>query len=124
MEAALMAGVLVVEDEALIVELLKSMLEDMGLTMCATTATAAEAVTLAAEHTPDLVLLDVRLRGNEDGIDLAIALRHRTKARIVFITGSRDAVTVRRLEQFGAPVLFKPMRLQEFRKTIQQALTF
>ena len=66
-------GVLVVDDEFLIADMLSCMIEDLGMRVCGTAADAEEAVALAGEHSPRLVLMDVRLRGLKDGVDAAIA---------------------------------------------------
>src|SRR5258708_2956335 len=58
-------SVLVVDDEQLIAELLCCHMEDMGLEVCGTAATAASAIALAQEHRPSVGLMDVRLRGDE-----------------------------------------------------------
>ena len=67
--------VLVVEDEALIALSLTDMLESMGLTVCGTADNARSAVDLADRDAPDLVLMDIRLRGKGDGIDAARQIR-------------------------------------------------
>ena len=55
--------VLVVDDEFLIAQGLCLQVEDMDLAVCATAATADDAVALAQAHRPELVLMDMRLRG-------------------------------------------------------------
>jgi DNA-binding response OmpR family regulator len=63
--------VLVVEDEALIALSLADMLESMGFTVCGTADNVRSAVDMADRDAPDLVLMDIRLRGKGDGIDAA-----------------------------------------------------
>ena len=117
------ACVLVVEDEFLIAELLELVLSDMGLTVCASAATAAEAIALAERHAPRLVLMDVRLKGPGDGVDAAIAIHRSLGAKVIFITGSREPETVARIAQ-GHPtaVLFKPIRLTELKQAVRAAM--
>ncbi len=59
---------LVVDDEALIADALVMMLEDLELEVCGVAATADDAIGLALTHLPDVVLMDVRLKGDKDGI--------------------------------------------------------
>ena len=59
--------ILVVEDEALVAENLRRCLHDLGYSVAGIADTAAEAVGLAREHKPDLVLSDIRIKGPEDG---------------------------------------------------------
>lgn len=115
--------VLVVDDELLIVDLLTMMLAKMGFEVCASAASATEAVMLAERYTPRLVLMDVRLRGTVDGIDAAMAIWRAVGSRIIFITGSREPETIRRIETaHPAPVLFKPIRFDQFRDAVLQVL--
>ena len=102
--------VLVVDDEQLIALGLTVTLRDMGLRVCGMAATAAKAVELALEHRPSLVLMDVRLRGQADGVDAAIEIHRTVGAPVIFITGSREPETVERIRQdHPAGVLFKPI---------------
>ncbi|SHK50094.1 Response regulator receiver domain-containing protein [Roseomonas rosea] len=112
--------VLIVEDEFLIAELLTDMVEDMGLTVCACAATAEDATALAGQHRPRIVLMDVRLSGEKDGIDAALAIHHQVGSKVVFITGSQEAETVARIHQdHPAAILFKPITFGQLRQTIE-----
>ncbi len=118
------ARVLVVDDEFFIAEYLTAMMKDMGLKVVGRAATADEAVSLASQHRPDLVLMDVRLRGSKDGIDAANAIQEIGAARFVYITGSREPATVARINtDHPATVLFKPIRFEELLDTIETVLT-
>lgn len=115
---------LVVEDEALIAMLLCDMLEALGFTVCGSAADSDRAVALAEAHRPDLVLMDVRLRGASDGIEAAREIRARAGSRIIFITASREPATVDRAEAFeAAGLLFKPIRPQDLEAAIARAFT-
>lgn len=116
-------SVLVVDDEFLIVEVLSMMLTDMGLDVCASAATADEAVALAEQHKPQLVLMDMRLKGPKDGVDAATAIQQRQTTPIIFITGSREPATVERIEHnHPAGLLFKPIRFDQLRKAVLLAM--
>ena len=115
-------SVLIVDDDFLIAELLTAMIEDMGLTVCGSAATAAEAKSLATAHQPELVLMDVRLRGAEDGIDAARHIHRHVGSRVIFITGSREPETVARIESgHPAAVLFKPITFAQLRQAVAKA---
>jgi two-component system, response regulator PdtaR len=101
-------SVLVVEDEALIAMSLSDALREMGLSVCATADTARDAITLAGEHRPSVVLMDIRLRGGDDGVDAAREIRHRHGIPILFLTGSCEAEVLDRTKGLG-PVLIKPV---------------
>ena len=68
---ALEKVVLIVEDEQLIAMGLSAQIEDMGLQVCGTADTAEGAVSQARTHRPAIILMDVRLRGELDGVDAA-----------------------------------------------------
>ena len=66
------ATFLVVEDDFLIAEATCAQLEDLGLAVCGSAASASIAVSLAREHQPSIVLMDLQLEGEEDGVDAAL----------------------------------------------------
>jgi response regulator of citrate/malate metabolism len=113
--------ILIVEDEFLIAELLSSMVEDMGLSVCGHAISADEAVALAREHHPRLVFMDVRLQGEKDGVDAALAIHRQVGSRVIFITGSREAETVARIEQdHPAAILFKPITYMQLKQVVER----
>lgn len=115
--------VLVVDDEFLIAEGLCMQVEDMGLHVCGTAATADEAVTLTRQHRPAVVLMDMRLRGEGDGVDAALAIHEDVGSKVIFITGSREQATIDRISlDHPAGVLFKPVSDRQLRAAIETAL--
>src|SRR2546423_12448940 len=106
---ALKKSVLIVEDEYLIAMGLSAQIEDMGLAVCATADTAQGAIAQAQVHRPAIVLMDVRLRGDGDGVDAALAIHKDVGSKVIFITGSREQKTIDRIDQdHPFAVLFKP----------------
>ncbi|HEX2528434.1 MAG TPA: response regulator [Geminicoccus sp.] len=113
--------ILIVDDEFLITEVLSAMVEDMSMMVCGCAGTAEEAVLLAEEHRPWLVLMDVRLKGPNDGVDAALVIHKSVGAKVIFITGSREPSTVARIEQdHPADVLFKPITFEQLRRAVQR----
>ena len=107
------ARILIVEDEAIIAWELSAMVEDLGYQVCGMATNATEAVRLAEETRPDVVLMDVRLRpGGGDGVDAAAGIRARREVPIVFCTAySHDPSMVARMEAVGAAALLsKPFQ--------------
>ena len=116
-------SVLVVEDEFIIAEILCAYVEDMGVAVCGRAAKADEAVALVIEHRPAVILMDVRLIGEKDGIDAALAIRDVVDARVIFITGSREPATISRIDLVNPyAVLFKPAGEKQLKSTISAAL--
>lgn len=114
---------LVVDDDALIADALGMILEDMGLKVCGIAASAATAIDMAQTHQPRVVLMDVRLRGQSDGVDAAIAIHQQVGSRIIFITGSKEPATTARI-QLGHPwaVLFKPVPDARLQAAVRAAM--
>ena len=115
--------VAVVDDEFLIATGLSLQLEGLGLTVCGTAATAEEALALVVAHRPAIVLMDVRLGGEKDGVDAAVAIHAAVGSKIIFVTGSREPATMDRIHQdHPAGVLFKPISDWQLRQAIDAAL--
>jgi CheY-like chemotaxis protein len=79
--------VAVVDDEFLIATGLSLQLEGLGLSVCGTAATAEEALALAIARRPAIVLMDVRLGGEKDGVDAARAIHAAVGSKVIFVTG-------------------------------------
>jgi two-component system cell cycle sensor histidine kinase/response regulator CckA len=99
-ESPRIAGsVLVVEDESLIALDLQRRLMALGYCVPGIAATADDAVELAAAYMPDLILMDIRLRGQRDGISTAGEIRARLDIPVVFLTAHADLETLQRARQ-------------------------
>lgn len=115
--------VAVVDDEFIIAEGLTMQLQDLGMTVCGTAATAEDAVALVQAKRPALVLMDVRLEGEKDGVDAAIAIHETVGAKVIFVTGSREPATLERINRdHPAGVLYKPITDRQLRQAIETAL--
>jgi len=118
------AHILVVEDERLIARDLATLLKKLGYTVVGTAASSQEALTLAREQTPDLVLLDIVLKGETDGIETAAHLKE-MGIPVIFLTAYADADTLGRVkatEPLG--YLVKPFDPQDVQITLEIALQF
>lgn len=114
---------IVVDDEQIIALALTIALQDLGIRVCGVAATAAKAVELAQTHRPRIVLMDVRLKGERDGIDAAIDIHGTVGSSVIFITGSREATTVERIHMdHPADILFKPILPNDLRNAIKKVM--
>ena len=115
--------VLVVDDEFLIAQGLRMQVEEMGMAVCGTAATADSAVALAQLHRPAIVLMDVRLAGDKDGVEAALTIHDTVGSKVIFITGSREPATMARIQlDHPAAVLFKPISDLQLRTAIETAI--
>jgi len=115
--------ILVVEDERVVARDIQRSLSDLGYSVPATAASSEQAILLASERCPDLVLMDIRIKGDRDGIETASILRKRFDVPIVYLTAYADESTVARVKQtesFG--YLLKPVKTNELRSAVEIAL--
>ncbi|HEY3500933.1 MAG TPA: response regulator [Polyangiaceae bacterium] len=119
-----MAAILVVEDERIVANDIAESLRKMGYDVVGTAASAEECLRQAAEHHPDLVLMDVRIEGDLDGIETAKRLRTRYGMPIIYLTAYADEETVARAcETEPHGYILKPFRTGELRSMIEVALS-
>lgn len=115
--------VLIVEDEALIAEELRGRLVRLGFQVIATVDSAEEGIAIATEDNPDLVLMDIRLNGEKDGIQACREIRQRVDVPVVYLTAYSDAKTVERAKHTEHDgFILKPFHRHELQSTIAVAL--
>ena len=114
---------LIIEDETLIAEELKERLSRLGFSIIAAVDTADEGIAIATREHPDLVLMDIRLKGEKDGVQAAKEIREQVDVPIVYLTAHSDRLTVERVkasEHDG--FLLKPFQRRELQATIEVAM--
>ncbi|MBN2511089.1 MAG: response regulator [Spirochaetales bacterium] len=79
--------VMIVEDEVFIAMSLEIQLKTAGYHVCGRTATGEDAVRAAEELSPDVILMDIRLAGQIDGIEAARKILERAQPVLIFMTG-------------------------------------
>jgi two-component system, response regulator PdtaR len=82
--------ILVVEDDWLVSLEIESALDDAGFEIVGIATTAAQALSMAELHQPQLILMDIRLQGNADGVDAAIEIHRRLGIRAIFVSANLD----------------------------------
>lgn len=114
---------MVVEDERIVAFNLQQGLSNLGYEVPAVAATGSEALRKAREIEPDLVLMDIHLQGDIDGIEIASRLNAERPMPVVYLTAYSDDVTLdraRATQPYG--YLIKPFSERELHATIQMAL--
>ncbi len=117
------ASVLIVEDERIVAKDMKHTLERMGYAVAATASAGAQAVKMAGELSPDLVLMDIILEGDMDGIEAAEEIRSRFRIPVVYVTAYSDEQSVARAkatEPYG--YIVKPFTKETLATTIEMVL--
>lgn len=114
---------MVVEDEGIIAQDIKNCLEGLGYIVPDVVFTGREAIQRAAELRPDLVLMDIVLKGDIDGIETATEIRKHYNIPIVYLTAYEDDRTLKRAkmtEPLG--YILKPFEERYLRSSIEMAL--
>jgi AmiR/NasT family two-component response regulator len=115
--------ILIVEDEAIIAADLQRRLSRLGCNVVGTAASGEDALRLATELKPELILMDVNLQGGMDGTQTAQRVRTQLQLPVVYLTASSDAAVVKRAkltDAFG--YLLKPLDERLLHITIEMAL--
>ena len=106
--------VMVVEDESIVAMELSSYVTELGYSVIGRASNGMDAFTLALESKPDVVLMDVHIKGDEDGIDLAKRLHEAMEVSIIYITAFNDDTSLdRAIETDPAGYLTKPFNRKE-----------
>jgi len=115
--------ILVVEDEAIVAMDIESRLAGMGYTLAGRATSGEQGLLLATAERPDLILMDIRLQGEMDGIDTAREIHQRLRIPVIFLTAYSEDSTLERAklaEPFG--YILKPFDDRELKSTIEIAL--
>jgi len=118
-----MTKILLVEDDDIVARVAIWRLEKLGYVVCGRATTSADAVELAIEHHPELILMDIKIAGPTDGITTAVMLKEVTDAPLVYLTSQRDEETViRAAETQPAGFITKPFEDKDLKIAIEIAL--
>ncbi len=115
--------ILIVEDEKIIGLDLKRRLESFGYTVMGLIPEGEDAIILAQKEKPDIILMDIMLKGKLDGIEAAKKIHETSGIPVVFLTSYSDSETLQRAkeaEPFG--YILKPFKERELLSTLEIAL--
>ncbi len=117
------ARILIVEDEALIAQDIELIVRNAGYEVCGLASTGEESLLLAEKMQPDLILMDIVLRGEMDGVEAAEKIRERSDIPVIYLTAHADENTLRRAK-FTQPLGYtlKPVDQKELITVIEMAL--
>src|SRR5437667_2726425 len=114
---------LIVEDEILIAEELRERLSLLGFSVISAVDSAEEAIAIATRERLDLVLMDIRLKGEKDGVQAAAEIRQQVDVPIVYLTAHSDRRTVERAKETDHDgFILKPFHRRELQSTIEVAM--
>jgi len=112
--------ILIVEDEGIVADEIKSRLLNLGYHVVGIAMTGQEAISQAFETFPDLILMDIMLKGDMDGVGAAHQIRDRMDIPVVYLTAYGDEETLQRAkvsEPFS--YILKPLKERELNAAIE-----
>lgn len=115
--------VLIVEDEFIIANAIKQIIQDLGYTVIDIVSSGEQAIELAKTCTPDIILMDISLKGKMDGIEAAMKIRKGLDVPVIFLTSHVNDALLERAkltEPFG--YLLKPFQDKDLQTNIEMAL--
>ncbi len=115
--------IMVVEDEWVVADQLCRNLKDFGYTVCSTASTGDEAIRKVEADSPDLILMDIVLKGKMDGIEAADRINSQFNIPMIYLTAYTNQEYIERAKQtkpFG--YLVKPFKQKELYANIEMAL--
>jgi CheY-like chemotaxis protein len=120
-----MAGesILIVEDDDIIARVEDWRLKNLGYNVCGRATTGAEAMELVVKNKPDLVLMDINIHGDIDGIETAKMIKKGFNIPVVYVTSHSDGATLERAKETKPDgFIVKPFEDNALRIAIQLAL--
>ncbi len=115
--------ILLVEDEGIVARDLEETVTELGYRVLGVASEGVQAVCMAAELRPQLVIMDVGLRGDIDGIQAAQLIQENAHVPVIFLTGHRDIQTIERAVRTGPlAYLVKPFQEVELHSAIEVAI--
>lgn len=91
--------VLIVEDEMIIALLIERMVKSLGHEVVDKISSGEDAISAALEKDPDIILMDIRLQGEIDGIEAAVQIRESKNIPVIYISGNTDAIHREKIEK-------------------------
>lgn len=115
--------ILIVEDDLIAAEDIKEILEETNYVITGIARSFDEAVELFKDTNPDLVVMDIQLDGQKDGIDVAAELSHINQVPIIYLTGKAEHEVLKRaIRTQAATYILKPYRVEELLTNVDLAI--
>lgn len=115
--------ILVVEDENIIAMDIRYTLRNLGYDVCGVVSSGEESVEKASSMNPDLILMDIKLKGNVDGVSAAQKIQSRQNIPVLYLTAYGDENTLNRLDKTKPfDYIHKPFEERELQFKIKTVL--
>lgn len=116
--------IIIVEDEIIIARTVQNKVESLGYKVAAIVSTAKDAIAKAFEILPDIIIMDIKLKGKMDGLNAATHIRRRLGIPIIFLTAYADSMILKRAKKTEPfHYIVKPFDDDELSAVINIAMT-
>jgi len=115
--------ILIVEDEAIVAMEIEHRLKTIGYDVCDVSSSGEKAILLAEQHRPDIILMDIKLKGNMNGLIAAKIVKEKYFIPSVFVTANSDQNTLKQInDMLHFEYLFKPIDEDQLIKAINNTV--
>lgn len=116
--------VLIVEDDMIISMVLERMVAKMQHEVVGNVSMGKEAIEKAFELSPDLILMDIQLKDDIDGITAMQEIRKKSDVAVIYITGNSDPYNLEKARQTNfVEYLVKPIQMSDLERSIEKAFS-
>jgi CheY-like chemotaxis protein len=113
-------SIMIVEDEQITVIYLRHVFSDLGYSILGDAATGAQAIQIYESKKPEIILMDIVLKGDIDGIETSRKILEIGSPKIIFISSNSDPATRERASCLGEfPYFVKPLDIEKIHQSIQ-----
>lgn len=99
---------------------IENMVKELGHEVVGKATSGEEAIKLAVEHVPDLVLMDIRLKGEMDGIEAVTIIKEKISTSVIYLTGNSDRVNYDRARETDfIDLITKPFTISDLTKSLE-----
>ncbi len=118
-----MKKILIVEDEFMLQMMIEKMIQKMGHEVVAMVKSGSAAVVKVRETNPDIILMDIKIIGDYDGIETVQKIREFSDVPVLYLTGNTSSETIDRAKQTEPMfVVSKPFEYTDLKTVIDQAV--
>jgi CheY-like chemotaxis protein len=115
-------SVLIVEDDLILAMVLERMVTKLNYSIADKEITGKGAIEMAEAHHPDLILMDIQLKGNINGIEAMREIRRTSDVPVIYITGNSDQYYLDRASETNyIDYLIKPIQMSDLESSINKA---
>ena len=115
--------VLIVEDDMLLSMVEERLVSKLGYSVVGKVTSGADAVSKAGDLTPDVVIMDISLKGDMDGIEAMEEIRKNSDVSVIYLSGSGDRYSYERAKKTGfTEFLTKPVTAGDLKEPLAEAL--